>query len=86
MREWKSRSWINRNGSRFNETLHIAIEYNLPLIFTLWEGGFFEELEGVLHYIDEIEKQVHVVDIKEDVHKIKFESIVEVEYKNGNSD
>jgi len=52
----------------------------------LWEGGFFEELEGVLHYIDEIEKQVHVVDIKEGVHKIKFESIIEVEYKNGNSD
>jgi len=65
------------------ETLHIAIEINLPLVFTIRIDGFFDEIEGVLHDIDEIKKLVHVVDIKEDVHKIKFESIVEMEYQNG---
>ncbi|RST75260.1 YolD-like family protein [Siminovitchia acidinfaciens] len=74
---------IDEQGwEEINETLHIAIEFNLPLNFTVWIDGFFDDVEGVLHYIDEINKIVHVVDIKENVHRISFKSIVEVEYKN----
>ncbi|VEF48295.1 YolD-like protein [Bacillus freudenreichii] len=68
---------------QINETLHIAIEFNLPLIITICINGFFEEVEGVLHYLDQQNRRLHVVDTREQVNKIKFESIVEVGYKNG---
>ncbi|MFD1708920.1 YolD-like family protein [Siminovitchia sediminis] len=67
---------------QINETLYIAIEYNLSIIFTLWIDGFLKKIEGAVHFIDEINKLVHVVDIRGDVHKIRFDVITEVEYKN----
>ncbi len=72
---------IDEQGwEQINETLHIAIEYNLPLIFTLWIDGFFEEIEGAVHFIDLINRKIHVVDLSGDVHKIKFNAIAEVVY------
>ncbi len=65
---------------QINETLHIAMELNQPLIFTVWFDGFFEDVEGTVHFIDQINRKIHVVDIKENVHKIKFDAIAEVEY------
>lgn len=63
-----------------NTTLHIAIEYNLPVIFAIWIDGFFKEVQGAVHYIDQQHKQVHVVDIAGNVHKIEFDTVTEVEY------
>ncbi|RST60581.1 YolD-like family protein [Siminovitchia terrae] len=68
----------DQEWEQINETLHIAIEYNHQVVFTLWIDGFFKEVEGAIHFIDEINKRVLLVDVKEDVHKINFESIVEV--------
>ncbi|WP_339165345.1 YolD-like family protein [Siminovitchia sp. FSL W7-1587] len=67
---------------QINEVLHTAIEYRLPIVFTLWIDGFFEEVEGILHYINEVKKMVHVVDIYENVQMVKFDSIVGVEFSN----
>lgn len=72
----------NQQWEEINEVLHTAIEYHLPVVFTLWIDGFFEDVEGVIHYINEVKKMVHAVDINENVHRIKFESIIKVEYKN----
>lgn len=72
---------IDEQGwEQINETLHIAIEFNLPLVFTIWGDGFLEEVEGAVHFIDQMNKQILVMDIREQVHKIKFDTIVEVEY------
>lgn len=65
---------------QINETFHIAMEFNLPLVVTVWDEGFFSEVEGVLHYINEIDKAIHMVDIKSEIHKIKFDVIAGVEY------
>ncbi|RST71294.1 hypothetical protein D4T97_018930 [Siminovitchia acidinfaciens] len=53
-----------------NETLHIAIVFNLPLIITIWMNGFFEEVEGILHYLDQQNRRIHVVDIREQINII----------------
>lgn len=63
-----------------NETLHIAIEYNLPVIFTLWIDGLFQEVEGSVHFIDQQNNRVHLVDISLKAHKIDFDSIASVEF------
>ncbi|HBZ10544.1 MAG TPA: YolD-like family protein [Bacillus bacterium] len=63
-----------------NDILYIAIEYNKSVIITLWKERQFQKITGNLHFIDEINKQIHVVDKKEQIHKIKFDAIVEVEY------
>lgn len=65
---------------QINETLHIAIEYNLPVVFTIWVDGFFHEIEGKVHFIDQQNKRIHLVDISLNAHKIEFDSIVSVEF------
>lgn len=49
--------------------LHIAIESNQPVVFTLWIDGFFKEVEGTLHYIDQIKELVHLVDVCDKAYK-----------------
>ncbi|WP_144461729.1 YolD-like family protein [Siminovitchia fortis] len=63
-----------------NETIHIAIEYNLPVVFTLWIDGFFDEIRGMVHYVNQMNKLVHVVDTSLESHRIDFDSIVSVKF------
>ncbi len=65
-----------------NDILYIAIEYTKPVNFTLWKEGEFQKITGSLHFIDEINKRVHVVDIRGEVHKFEFDTITKVEYAN----
>lgn len=74
---------IDEQGwEQINETLHIAIEYNLPVAFTLWQDGFFNDVEGKVHYIDLVNELVHVVDINLRAHRIDFDAIASVEFAN----
>lgn len=44
---------IDEQGwEQINETLLIAIEYSLPVVFTLLHDGLFDEIEGKVHFID----------------------------------
>ncbi|WP_430413697.1 YolD-like family protein [Lederbergia citrea] len=52
----------------------------LPLIITLWFDGFFEEVEGVLERVDDINKIVWVRERSNDLHKIDYEKITSVEF------
>ncbi len=63
---------------QINETLHIAIENNHQVAFTLWIDGFFKEIEGTVHFIDQMNKQVVVVDRREHVNQIDYKEIVGV--------
>lgn len=63
-----------------DERIHTSMEYSLPLIFTLWFEGFIEEVEGVIHYYDEANKQLRVKDISGDVLLIDYNSLVNVDF------
>lgn len=62
-----------------NEALYIAIEFNRTITFTLWTDGEFNKITGKLHFMDEVNQRVHLVDTGERVNKIDYGSIVEVE-------
>ncbi|MBS4195784.1 YolD-like family protein [Lederbergia citri] len=65
-----------------DETLHAAIEFNMPIILTLWIDGFLKEEEGRLHHVDNVDKRVSLVDSFGNVSQIDFENIVKVEFKD----
>lgn len=66
---------IEEFESRINE----AMEYNLPLKVSVWHHGFITEIILKVHYLNDIKKQIHAVDIDGEVHYISFDDIVGVE-------
>lgn len=63
-----------------DEKLLTAVEYRLPLLFTTWQNGFFDEIEGVVQKIDDINKFVWVAELNGDLRKVKYENITDVEF------
>lgn len=63
-----------------DERLKTAYEYKLPLIFELWYNGIIEELEGIIEKIDKNQGIVWIVELNGNLHKIKFDNIVEVDF------
>ncbi|RRD98596.1 YolD-like family protein [Bacillus licheniformis] len=67
-----------------------AIEFNNPVQFSVFkplpmlngpETGEIVQIEGHIHYINQLRRLFHVVDSKGDTNLIKFEDIVGVELK-----
>ncbi|OLQ49680.1 hypothetical protein BHT95_21470 [Bacillus paralicheniformis] len=67
-----------------------AMEFNNPVQFSVFkqlpmlngpETGEIVQIEGHIHYINQLRKLFHVVDSKGDTNLIKFEDIVGVEMK-----
>ncbi len=67
-----------------------AMEFNNPVQFSVFkplpmlngpETGEIVQIEGHIHYINQLRKLFHVVDSKGDTNLIKFEDIVGVELK-----
>jgi hypothetical protein len=48
------------------------------LQITVYDDGFFREIEGCVYCINPYNKQLHVKDLKGDTNFIKFEDIVDV--------
>ncbi|MFJ7855318.1 YolD-like family protein [Peribacillus frigoritolerans] len=65
--------------AEFDEKLHYAIAYNLPVRLTVWDDGFTEDLRGHIHYIDEITKEVRLKVANGTVERLRFEALVGVE-------
>ena len=65
-----------------DEKLAAAQEYNLPVIFELWIDGFFEEAEGIVHKVDNLNKIVWVNAINGELVKVDMDSVVGVEFKD----
>ncbi|MEK3887437.1 YolD-like family protein [Bacillus sp. FSL K6-3431] len=63
-----------------DEKIHTAMEFHMPLSFKLWFDGFFEEIEGRIERVDEINKSVWIRDRMNDLHKIKYDSITNVDF------
>lgn len=67
-----------------------AMEYNTPVQFAVFkpapflngaDTGEIVQIEGHIHYINQIRKVFHVVDSKGDTNIIKFEDVVGVEMR-----
>jgi|GEM_PF-364638 len=67
-----------------------AMEFNNPVRFSVFkplpllngpETGEIIQIEGHIHYINQLQKTLHVVDSKGDTNFIKFKDIVGVEMK-----
>ncbi|QBR22286.1 YolD-like family protein [Bacillus licheniformis] len=67
-----------------------AMEFNNPVLFSVFkplpmlngpETGEIVQIEGHIHYINQLKKTFYVVDSKGDTNLIKFEDVVGVEIK-----
>jgi len=65
----------------FDDTIHTALEYHCPVSITYWLNGFNKILEGFIHYVDHINKHILLKDFKENIYKIKFDSIINIQIK-----
>lgn len=63
-----------------DEKINRAVEYRLPVIFELWYDGFSQDLEGVIKKVDHINNLVWISELNGDLHKIKYKSIISVEF------
>ncbi|KAA6475451.1 YolD-like family protein [Bacillus swezeyi] len=64
----------------FNKTVQFSVFKPLPLLNGP-ETGEIVQIEGHIHYINQLRKLFHVVDSKGDTNLIKFEDVVNVEIK-----
>ncbi|MDF1507174.1 YolD-like family protein [Robertmurraya sp. DFI.2.37] len=46
--------------AEFNQRVHYAMEYGLPVEVTIWEAGMFTKVFGRVHYVDNIRNQLRV--------------------------
>ncbi|MGG1238488.1 YolD-like family protein [Bacillus sonorensis] len=64
----------------FNSTVQFSVFKPLPFLNGA-DTGEIVQIEGHIHYINQIRKFFHVVDSKGDTNLIKFEDVVGVEIK-----
>ncbi|MEK5097062.1 YolD-like family protein [Bacillus sp. FSL W8-0848] len=64
----------------FNSTVQFSVFKPLPFLNGA-DTGEIVQIEGHIHYINQIRKVFHVVDSKGDTNLIKFEDVVGVEIK-----
>ncbi|ALC83930.1 MULTISPECIES: YolD-like family protein [Bacillus] len=55
-----------------------SMEFVFPLLFKVYDDGHFREVAGLVEYINERTKHLHVVDSKDDTNFIRFEDIVDL--------
>jgi hypothetical protein len=63
-----------------NETICAAMEENKILEFTYYERGKTAQLYGHVHYVDEIKRELRVVDKAGKMHLLKVADIMDIEY------
>lgn len=66
----------------FDERIAFAMEYNLPVKFTVWEAGRMSEIVGRSHYVDPITKQVRVEQADGSFERLNMTDIVAVEIED----
>nr|WP_276516616.1 YolD-like family protein [Fictibacillus nanhaiensis] len=63
-----------------NETICGAMEDNRILKFTYFQKGEMTQLKGHVHYVDEIKKELRVMDELTEVHVLKLANILDIEH------
>ncbi|MDQ0175959.1 YolD-like family protein [Bacillus chungangensis] len=59
--------------------IHVAMEFSDEVKITFFEVGFISEVHGRIHYLDQIKKEIRVIDREGEIQYIKFEDILAVE-------
>lgn len=62
----------------YEERIHYAMEYRLPVEFKLYDNGFEETVKGHVHYVDQINKRFNVKDNQSQVHYVRYDEIMDV--------
>jgi type II secretory pathway component GspD/PulD (secretin) len=64
----------------FNEIICVAMEENRELKFKYYQKGKIAELAGHVHYVDEIKKELRVIDQAGMLHVLNVVNIIEIDY------
>lgn len=63
----------------FNEVICEAMEENMTLQFTYYQKGEIKKLVGNIHYIDQLKRELRIVDYLTKKHVLKLGDIIEIE-------
>ncbi|REJ25446.1 MAG: YolD-like family protein [Bacillaceae bacterium] len=63
----------------FNEAICEAMEENITLQFTYYQKGEIKKLVGNIHYIDQLKRELRIVDYLTKKHVLKLGDIIEIE-------
>lgn len=63
----------------FNKVIRRAKEENITLQFTYYQKGEMKKLVGNIHYIDQLKRELRIVDYLTNKHVLKLGDIIEIE-------
>lgn len=63
----------------FNEVICEAMEEDITLQFTYYQKGEIKKLVGNIHYIDQLKRELRIVDYLTKKHVLKLGDIIEIE-------
>ncbi|KAB2333765.1 YolD-like family protein [Bacillus mesophilum] len=63
---------------RLNEVLAEAMEFNRNVVITHYRRQKYELTMGTIHFWDEMNKRLHIVDRFHEIHRIDLSSVVDV--------
>ncbi|QII50658.1 YolD-like family protein [Bacillus paralicheniformis] len=69
---------VTCEAMEFNSTVQFSVFKPLPFLNGA-DTGEIVQIEGHIHYINQLKKTFHVVDSKRDTNLIKFEEVVEIQ-------
>ena len=61
------------------DKIHVAMEFCDKVKIKFYEVGFISEVQGRIHFLDQIKQEIRLKDQNDEVQYIKFEDILEVE-------
>ncbi|MFS1519493.1 YolD-like family protein [Bacillus sp. SCS-151] len=56
-----------------------TMEFTQEVTMTYFEDGAFKPCMGYIHFVDQLNKHIRVMDKFEEVHRIKFEDIINIQ-------
>ena len=63
-----------------NELLSEAIAEHHPIVLTYYESGEYRHVVGHIHYFDELNKRLHVIDFFEERLRLSLVDVVDVQF------
>ncbi|CEG31062.1 YolD-like family protein [Peribacillus simplex] len=58
-----------------NDLIAAPMEFTFPISFTLYQNNRQSSLEGLVHYVDQMNRHLRVIDVERRMHKIPFSTI-----------
>ncbi len=62
-----------------NNTIQESMVFTQEVTVTYFEDGAFKPCMGHIHFVDQLNKHIRVMDKFEEIHRIKFEDIINVQ-------